>query len=84
MTIDEAEKIIDNAERDYTCDALYKALVILHEYSDKRINFQFEHDQCWIGAMDFEEYVEVMSEDDIRRMAVLGWFGDEKSWSHFS
>ena len=93
MTVAEAKKVIEDVDwygdsEDYgSVDDLYEGLTILKRYSKgKPLQYNFQHDQAWFGAedMDFEAYVRIMSNEDIRRMGNLGWFEDEDSWSLFS
>ncbi len=85
MTVTEAEKVINEAKsvKYGTVDCMYEGLTILKKYhTDEIFNYNFEHDQAYVGAVDFEEYVSVMSDADVERMGQLGWFESADSWSH--
>jgi len=84
MTVDEARKIIEESEYIYIHgDCIYSGLTFLKEYfKGEKTWYRFEHNQIWVGARGFEEYVDIMSADDIELMGRSGWFEDEDSWSH--
>ena len=84
MTVEEAEQILNDSEYIYIrSDCIYSGLSVLKEYFiGEKVYYSFEHDQIWVGARDFDEYVEVMSADDVLYMGRCGWFEDEDSWSH--
>lgn len=81
-----AQELLESAERMRygTVNRLSAAMAILAKYSNLvgMGGYRFEHDQMWYGA--FDEYVAVMSEEDMERMGQLGWFISEESWSLFS
>lgn len=82
MTVADALKIIQKTEPDYKAKSrVPKGFAILMQFSDN-IECHCEHDQLWTG--NFEEIVEKMGEGAVESMAVLGWFEDEESWSHFT
>ena len=87
MTREEAIKILEESEWKHdSIDRIYEGLTILHKYDrngDENWSYSFQHDQFWVGAADFDDYVERMSDEDIKRMGELGWMEDEDSWSHF-
>lgn len=77
----EAISILDETKVDYKSDSLHEGLAILRKYfPDNKFVYRFEHDEAWIGAAEFDEYAEVMTAEDVRRMGVLGWHEDEDSW----
>lgn len=81
MNAEQARQVINDAWPTMVIkgDAIVRGLNILNKYDP-----QLEQDthNCQIFAGDFESIVEKMSEKDIERMAELGWYEDEESWSH--
>lgn len=84
VTTDKAREFLEACERVYDgSDSIYEGLTILKKYhKDRTFHYSLEHEQMWVGAGDFDEYIEVMSDEDIIRMGQLGWMEDEDSWRH--
>lgn len=81
MDRNEAMGILDEANRDRGADSLYEGLTILKIYFPAtKFRYSFEHDEAWIGAVNFDDYLEVITVEDVRRMGELGWYVDEDSW----
>ena len=83
MTKDEALKIIEETEADYSQkQRVLRGLQILAKYDQNLdAHTSFEHDQIYVN--DFEEAVVQMTKEDVVELAVCGWFESEDSWSHF-
>jgi hypothetical protein len=60
-------------------DNILRGLNILTKYD--HLLEQDTHNQR-IYAGNFAHLVEVMSDEDVERMAELGWLESEESWSH--
>ncbi len=84
MTADEAREYLENCESVYDgTDRIYEGLTILHKYyKGEKWHYSLEHDEMRVGAASFDDYIEVMSDEDIMRMGQLGWTEDEDSWWH--
>lgn len=84
MTADEARELIENSPMDCSSvDSIYAGLTILKKHhGDSKWRYSLGHDQMWVGAVDFDQYVAVMSATDIERMGSLGWTEDEDAWRH--
>ncbi len=84
MTAEEAREYLENCESTYDqTDRIYEGLTILKKYhEDAKFSYNFGHEEFWVGAVDFNLYIEVMSDDDIKRMGELGWMEDEDAWRH--
>ncbi len=83
MTVEEALEIIKKTKPDYNQKhRVLRGIQILSEHDeDLDIGIVFEHDQVWAG--DFEATVASMTEEEVVEMALLGWFEDSDSWSHY-
>lgn len=79
MNAEEARQIIKNAWPTLAMNPIQPGLNILTKY-DPQLEQDIHGGQIFAG--DFESIVEKMSEKDIERMAELGWYEDEESWSH--
>ena len=86
MTIEEAEKIIEKTESDYKGqkNRIARGLMLLAKYDDRiDSSIGFEHDA--IFASQFENTVTKMTPEEVREMALMGWFVDEEQecWTHY-
>lgn len=83
MNITAALEVIKNSKYDKDCpDPIYEGITILRRYhKELKCNYSFYDDQLFVGVFRFETYIAEMSDEDIVRMASLGWFESEDSWA---
>lgn len=80
MQAEQARKVIDELWPDIrVSNQILVGLNILTKY-DPELQQDTHNKQIYAG--NFESLVEKMADKDIARMAELGWFEDEESWSH--
>jgi hypothetical protein len=89
MDITEAREIILKVGEAYEPfggegDPIMDGLNLLSALEPKKtLELHPGHDQIWAGTLNFEESVQLMSAEQVRKMAEWGWFEDEDSWSKF-
>ena len=61
---------------------ILKGINLLSVYDKGELHIAARNEQIWV--CDFESTVLKMNQREIERMAILGWFESENSWSHFT
>lgn len=82
METEKALKLIEDTDSDQDIkNSTYKGLQILLKYIEE-LEFAAAHDQIWV--CDFEATVTKMSEEEVKNMALYGFFESEDSWAFFT
>jgi hypothetical protein len=83
MTLEEAIRIVQETESDYTQSQMFlNGLIILSKYDDNIVP-EFDHDVCW--ASSFEKTALLMTREDLVKMKQCGWNYDDDTecWKHY-